>query len=609
MCGIVGYIGNKNAVEVIYNGLEKLEYRGYDSAGIAVIENNKIERRRSVGKLINLQENIKEHKIFGNIGIGHTRWATHGKPSEENAHPHTDCSGKIVVVHNGIIENYVSLKKQLQKEGHKFASETDTEVIAHLIEKYYSGDLLLAVKSALKNIEGAYALCAISCEDSSRIVVARKDAPLVIGIGKDENFIASDVSALLQYTKDVIFLENKDIAEIKKDSIKIFDETDTQIKRKSQKILWNAIQAEKCGYKHFMLKEIHEQTQTTQDTFRGRISDEENKIILQSVKLTKEEVLNFSRICIVACGTSYHAGLTAKFLFENLTKIPTEVNIASEFRYADPVIDDKVLTIFISQSGETADTLAALRLAKEKKSKTIAICNVVGSSISREADNVLYTHCGPEIGVASTKAFTGQLTALYLLVMFMASKKQTISKEQLAAFISDLRDIPTKISETLKLSNKIKEIAKLFQNTKQFIYLARNINYPIALEGALKLKEISYIYAEGYPAGEMKHGPIALIDETMPVMVIATKSKVYDKILSNIEEAKARGAKIIAIANKGNKDIIKNSDYQIFVPEVSETLSPLINVIPLQFFAYFVSVMKGCDVDQPRNLAKSVTVE
>ena len=609
MCGIVGYIGKKNAVEVIYNGLEKLEYRGYDSAGIAVIENDKIERRRSVGKLVNLQENIKENKIFGNIGIGHTRWATHGKPSEENAHPHTDCSGKIVVVHNGIIENYVSLKKQLQKEGHKFASETDTEVVAHLIEKYYKGNLLSAVKSALKNIEGAYALCAISCEDKSRIVVARKDAPLVIGIGKDENFIASDVSALLQYTKDVIFLENKDVAEIKTDSIKIFDETDTEIKRKSQKILWNAIQAEKCGYKHFMLKEIHEQTQTTQDTFRGRISDEENKIILQSVKLTKEEISNISRICIVACGTSYHAGLTAKFLFENLTKIPTEVNIASEFRYANPVIDDKVLTIFISQSGETADTLAALRLAKEKKSKTIAICNVVGSSISREADNVLYTHCGPEIGVASTKAFTGQLTALYLLVMFMAAKKQTISKEQLAEFISDLRDIPTKISETLKLSNKIKEIAKLFQNTKQFIYLARNINYPIALEGALKLKEISYIYAEGYPAGEMKHGPIALIDETMPVMVIATKSKVYDKILSNIEEAKARGAKIIAIANKGNKDIIKNSDYQIFVPEVNEILSPLINVIPLQFFAYFVSVMKGCDVDQPRNLAKSVTVE
>ncbi len=609
MCGIVGYIGKKDAVDVIYYGLEKLEYRGYDSAGIAVIDNGKIQRRRSMGKLKNLQENIKTNSIYGNIGIGHTRWATHGKPSQENAHPHTDCNEKIVVVHNGIIENYVELKKSLQNEGHKFASETDTEVIAHLIEKYYKGDLLVAVKSALQNVRGSYAICTICNDDASRIIVARKDAPLVIGIASNENYIASDVAALLQYTKDVIFLENGDIAEIKEDSIKIFDTNNNIVERKIQKIMWNAIQAEKCGYKHFMLKEIHEQAQTTQDTFRGRISDESNKIILESVKLTKEEISNISRICIVACGTSYHAGLIAKFLFENYTKIPTEVNIASEFRYSNPVIDDKVLTIFISQSGETADTLAALRLAKEKKSKTIAICNVVGASISREADYTLYTHCGPEIGVASTKAFTGQLTALYLLAMYIASIKETVSEEQLANFISGLRDVPNKISETFNLSSQIKEIAKLFQNTKQFIYLARNINYPIALEGALKLKEISYIYAEGYPAGEMKHGPIALIDETMPVMVIATNSKVYEKILSNIEEAKARGAKIIAIANKGNNDIIKNSDYQIFVPEADEFLSPLINVIPLQFFAYFVSVMKGCDVDQPRNLAKSVTVE
>ena len=609
MCGIVGYIGKKDAVDVIYYGLEKLEYRGYDSAGIAVIDNGKIQRRRSMGKLKNLQENIKTNSIYGNIGIGHTRWATHGKPSQENAHPHTDCNEKIVVVHNGIIENYVELKKSLQNEGHKFASETDTEVIAHLIEKYYKGDLLVAVKSALQNVRGSYAICTICNDDASRIIVARKDAPLVIGIASNENYIASDVAALLQYTKDVIFLENGDIAEIKEDSIKIFDTNDNIVERKIQKIMWNAIQAEKCGYKHFMLKEIHEQAQTTQDTFRGRISDESNKIILESVKLTKEEISNISRICIVACGTSYHAGLIAKFLFENYTKIPTEVNIASEFRYSNPVIDDKVLTIFISQSGETADTLAALRLAKEKKSKTIAICNVVGASISREADYTLYTHCGPEIGVASTKAFTGQLTALYLLSMYIASIKETVSEEQLANFISGLRDVPNKISETFNLSSQIKEIAKLFQNTKQFIYLARNINYPIALEGALKLKEISYIYAEGYPAGEMKHGPIALIDETMPIMVIATNSKVYEKILSNIEEAKARDAKIIAIANKGNNDIIKNSDYQIFVPEADEFLSPLINVIPLQFFAYFVSVMKGCDVDQPRNLAKSVTVE
>ena len=609
MCGIVGYIGKKNAVDVIYCGLEKLEYRGYDSAGIAVIDNKKIQRRRSIGKLKNLQENIKTNSIYGNIGIGHTRWATHGKPSQENAHPHTDCNEKIVVVHNGIIENYIELKKSLQNEGHKFSSQTDTEVIAHLIEKYYKNDLLVAVKLALKDIRGSYAICAICKEDKSRIVVARKDAPLVIGVALGENYVASDVSALLQYTKDVIFLENGDVAEIKEDSIKIFDIDDNVVDRKSQKILWNAIQAEKCGYKHFMLKEIFEQAQTTQDTFRGRISDELNKIILESIKLTKKEILSISRICIVACGTSYHAGLISKFLFEKFTEIPAEVNIASEFRYCSPVIDDKVLTIFISQSGETADTLAALRLARGKKSKTIAICNVVGSSISREANYTLYTHCGPEIGVASTKAFTGQLTALYLLVMYIASIKEVISNEQLANFISGLRDIPNKISETLKLSSQIEEIAKLFQNTKQFIYLARNINYPIALEGALKLKEISYIYAEGYPAGEMKHGPIALIDETMPVMVIATNSKVYEKVLSNIEEAKARGAKIIAIANKSNNDIVKNSDYQIFVPEVDDFFSPLINVIPLQFFAYFVSVMKGCDVDQPRNLAKSVTVE
>lgn len=609
MCGIVGYIGSENSADIVYKGLEKLEYRGYDSAGIAVITNNKIEIRRSVGKLINLQKNIKNNPISGYIGIGHTRWATHGKPSEENAHPHTDCSGKIVVVHNGIIENYIQIKQQLQKEGHKFASETDTEVIAHLIEKYYKNNLFEAVKTALKDIRGAYALSVICSDDDSRIIVARKDAPLILGIGNKENFIASDVSALLSYVRDVIFLENDDIAEIKKDSIKIFDKTGNEVKRTVQKILWDAIQAEKCGYKHFMLKEIYEQSQTVQDTFRGRISVEDNKILLETVKISKDFLNKISRICIVACGTSYHAGLVAKFMIEDLTSIPTEVNIASEFRYGTPVLNDTVLTVFISQSGETADTLAALKLAKEKGSTTLAICNVIGSSISREADNVLYTHCGPEIGVASTKAFTGQLTALYLLVMDFAIKKETVSKEKLSSLIKQLWDIPIKITECLKQSDQILEIAKTFHMKKQFIYLARNINYPIALEGALKLKEISYIYAEGYPAGEMKHGPIALIDENMPVMVIATKSKVYEKVLSNIEEAKARGAKIIAIANIDNKEIIEKSDYQIFVPEVDEIFSPLINVIPLQFFSYYVSTMIGCDVDQPRNLAKSVTVE
>lgn len=609
MCGIVGYIGNENSADIVYAGLEKLEYRGYDSAGIAVITNGKIQTRRSVGKLINLQKNIKNNPISGFIGIGHTRWATHGKPSEENAHPHTDCTGKIVVVHNGIIENYISIKQQLQKEGHKFASETDTEVIAHLIEKYYTNDLLKAVKLALKDVRGAYALSVICSDDDSRIIVARKDAPLILGVGNNENFIASDVSALLSYVRDVIFLENDDIAEIKKDSIRIFDKNDKEVTRNIQKILWDAIQAEKCGYKHFMLKEIYEQSQTIQDTFRGRISVEDNKILLETINISKELLNKISRICIVACGTSYHAGLVAKFLIEDLTSIPTEVNIASEFRYGTPVLDKTVLTIFISQSGETADTLAALKLAKEKCSVTLAICNVIGSSISREADNVLYTHCGPEIGVASTKAFTGQLTALYLLVMDFAIKKETISSETLSHLIKQLWNIPIKVTECLNQAEQILKIAKIFHQKKQFIYLARNINYPIALEGALKLKEISYIYAEGYPAGEMKHGPIALIDETMPVMVIATKSKVYEKVLSNIEEAKARGAKIIAIANIDNKDIIEKSDYQIFVPEVEEIFSPLINVIPLQIFAYYVSTMRGCDVDQPRNLAKSVTVE
>lgn len=609
MCGIVGYIGSENSADIVYKGLEKLEYRGYDSAGIAVIKDDKIHIRRSVGKLINLQKNIKNNPISGFIGIGHTRWATHGKPSEENAHPHTDCSGKIVVVHNGIIENYIQIKQQLQKEGHKFASETDTEVIAHLIEKYYKGDLFNAVKSALKDIRGAYALSVICSDDDSRIIVARKDAPLILGVGKDENFIASDVSALLAYVRDVIFLENDDIAEIKKDSIKIFDKNGNEAKRTVQKILWDAIQAEKCGYKHFMLKEIYEQSQTIQDTFRGRISVEDNKILLETVKISKDFLNKISRICIVACGTSYHAGLVAKFMIEELTSIPAEVNIASEFRYGTPVLNGTVLTIFISQSGETADTLAALKLAQEKGATTLAICNVIGSSISREADNVLYTHCGPEIGVASTKAFTGQLTALYLLVMDFAIKKGTVSEDKLAYLIKQMWDIPIKVTECLKQSEQILEIAKTFHMKKQFIYLARNINYPIALEGALKLKEISYIYAEGYPAGEMKHGPIALIDENMPVMVIATKSKVYEKVLSNIEEAKARGAKIIAIANINNKEIIEKSDYQIFVPEVDEMFSPLINVIPLQFFSYYVSTMRGCDVDQPRNLAKSVTVE
>jgi len=608
MCGIVGYIGSKNATDIIYDGLKKLEYRGYDSAGIAVIDHNIVKTNRSTGKLVNLKANLEKNPIAGNIGIGHTRWATHGKPSEENAHPHTDCSGKIVVVHNGIIENYISLKKQLIEEGHKFDSETDTEVVAHLIEKNYHGNILEATKKALKQVRGTYALAVICGEEPDKIIVSRNDAPLVIGVGENENFIASDVPALLSYVRDVIFLENGDICEITKNGVKITNQ-DKLIERKTQKILWNAIQAEKGGYKHFMLKEIYEQPQSIQDTFRGRVFSDQKQILLEIKNITKEVLNKISRIYIIACGTSYHAGLTAKFLLEQFVQIPTEVDIASEFRYRNQVLDKNSLAIFISQSGETADTLVALRLAKQKGAKTLAICNVIGSSISRDADDVIYTHCGPEIGVASTKAFTGQVMALLLLVFDFAVKKGTITEEQLDNYIKQIWNLPSKVSECLKQADKIEKIAKIFSQTKQFIYLARNINYPIALEGALKLKEISYIYAEGYAAGEMKHGPIALIDENMPVMVIATKSRIYEKVISNIQEAKARGANIIAIVNENDTAVAKLSDYQIVVPEVDEIFSPIINVIPLQLFAYYVSTMRGCDVDQPRNLAKSVTVE
>ena len=608
MCGIVGYIGNKNATDIIYDGLKKLEYRGYDSAGIAVIDHNIVKTNRSTGKLVNLKANLEKNPIAGNIGIGHTRWATHGKPSEENAHPHTDCSGKIVVVHNGIIENYISLKKQLIEEGHKFDSETDTEVVAHLIEKNYHGNILEATKKALKQVRGTYALAVICGEEPDKIIVSRNDAPLVIGIGENENFIASDVPALLSYVRDVIFLENGDVCEITKNSVKITNQ-DKPVERKTQKILWNAIQAEKGGYKHFMLKEIYEQPQSIQDTFRGRVFSDQKQILLEIKNITKEVLNKISRIYIIACGTSYHAGLTAKFLLEEFVHIPTEVDIASEFRYRNQVLDENSLAIFISQSGETADTLVALRLAKQKGAKTLAICNVIGSSISRDADDVIYTHCGPEIGVASTKAFTGQVMALLLLAFDFAVKKGTVTDEQLDNYIKQIWNLPSKVSECLKQADKIEKIAKIFSQKKQFIYLARNINYPIALEGALKLKEISYIYAEGYAAGEMKHGPIALIDENMPVMVIATKSRIYEKVISNIQEAKARGANIIAIVNENDTAVAKLSDYQIVVPEVDEIFSPIINVIPLQLFAYYVSTMRGCDVDQPRNLAKSVTVE
>lgn len=609
MCGIVGYIGDKQAGSVIIDGLKRLEYRGYDSAGIAVVRDGKIELRRSVGKLERLVSALSKDPVKGNVGIGHTRWATHGKPSEENAHPHNDCTGKIVVVHNGIIENYLQLKKELTAKKHVFKSETDTEVIAHVIEKNMKGDLLEAVNKTIKEIRGAYALCVISSEDPGRIVAVKRDTPLIIGIGENENFFASDIPALLPYTRKMIFLEEGDVAEITKTSVKIFDSNGKPLQRKVQTILWDAIQAEKGGYKHFMLKEIFEQPQTILDTFRGRINPEEGSVVLEEVKFTGEFLKKLDKIYIVACGTSYHAGLVAKLLFENLAGIQTEVDIASEFRYRSPVLAKNSVTLIITQSGETLDTLAAMRLAKNQKCPTLAVCNVVGSTASREADSVVYTHCGPEIGVASTKAFTGQLTALYMLAMSWAAQREMLDKKTAKRLLEGLWNVPLLIKDILKKDGEIQQLAHQFMNKRDFLYLGRNLNYPIALEGALKLKEISYIHAEGYPAGEMKHGPIALIDENMPIMAIATKSKVYEKILGNIEEAKARGGTVIALATEGDKEIKAKADNVVYVPETDELFYPLLNVVPLQLLAYHVAVLLGCDVDQPRNLAKSVTVE
>jgi len=609
MCGIVGYAGSKNASDIIFKGLEKLEYRGYDSAGIAVVCDGKLDIRRSVGKLQNLAGVLSKNPLCGAIGIGHTRWATHGKPSEENAHPHTDPTNSIVVVHNGIIENYAELKEKLQKENNVFKSETDTEVIAHLIKKYYKKDLFAAVRRALQDVRGSYALGVACKDDPDKIVCARYDAPLIIGVGENENFIASDVPALLPYTRKMIFLENGDIAEITADSIKIADSRGSVQNREVKNILWDALQAEKDGYKHFMLKEIFEQPRSIEDTFRGRIYPDEGRVYIEEIKLEESFIKNLSKVHIVACGTSYHAGLVAKFIIENFAKIPTEVDIASEFRYREPILGSDSITLIISQSGETADTLAALRLARDKGCKTLAICNAVGSSIGREAEHVIYTHCGPEIGVASTKAFTGQLTALYILALDWAAKRETLSKEELKKYLQELWGIPLKVSDFLRESASVQEIAKTFAGKRDFLYLGRHVNYPVALEGALKLKEISYIHAEGYSAGEMKHGPIALIDESMPIVAVAVWGKVYEKILSNIEEAKARGGTVIAVASETDTVIKHKSDCQIYIPRTDEFFSPFLTVIPLQLLAYYVAVVLGCEGDQPRNLAKSVTVE
>ncbi len=618
MCGIVGYIGNRKAVPIILDGLRRLEYRGYDSAGIAVLNgDNQLAVRRASGKLRNLEEAIRVNPVDGPYGIGHTRWATHGRPTEENAHPHRDCTGDIVVVHNGIVENYLQLKQQLQLEGHKFVTETDTEVIAHLVEKHYEGNLEEAVRKAVKELSGVFALAIIASSDPNKIVAARSGPPVVIGIGDGEYFVASDVPAILSHTRDMFFLADGDLAILTPEGVHLTDFNGRRVNRHVTHILWDPIMAEKGGYKHFMLKEIFEQPRAVRDTMLGRVGLESGRVFLDEMEITPKALREFESIKIVSCGTSWHAALAGKFMIEKLARISTEVDYGSEFRYRDPIISKKDLTIIISQSGETADTLAAQRECKQKGSKTLAICNVVGSMITREADGTLMTHAGPEIGVAASKTFTSQLTALFILAMYLGQVREALSADESRKLVQELVRIPGKLETILGHEAIYDELVKKLFRATDFLFLGRGVHFPIALEGALKLKEISYIHAEGYPAGEMKHGPNALIDENLPVVVLATRdpdsqeSRVrYEKTLSNIQEVKARNGIVIAVACESDADEVgKMADHLIPIPSTTELLLPILEMVPLQLLAYHIAVRRGCDVDQPRNLAKSVTVE
>ena len=618
MCGIVGYIGPKRVVPLILEGLKRLEYRGYDSAGIAVVgENGKMKIRRAPGKLRNLEESIRATPLEGVYGIGHTRWATHGRPTEENAHPHRDCSGDIVVVHNGIIENYVDLKKQLIAEGHKFITETDTEIIAHLIEKFSKGaPLEVAVQKAVKAMTGAYALVAISTKDPNKIVAARLGPPIVVGLGEKEFFVASDIPAILAHTREVFFLGDGEMAILTPQGVQLCDFESHPIIRKAQHITWDPIMAEKGGFKHFMQKEIFEQPRAVRDTLLGRISQETGRVFLDEMDISEEEFRNFRDVKILACGTSWHAGLAGKFMIERLAHMPVEVDYGSEFRYRNPIVDKHSLIIAISQSGETADTLAAEREARGKGAKVLSICNVVGAMLTRESNGTIYTHAGPAIGVASTKAFTGQLTALLLTALYLGQVRGKLPAAASQSMMEELTRIPHKIGTILEHDGKIEELSRQFFRHTDFLYLGRGIHYPIALEGALKLKEISYIHAEGYPAGEMKHGPNALIDENLPVVVIATRDEsdrdsmiLYEKTISNLQEVKARDGIVLAVVTEGDHLARETADHVIEIPAAPELIAPILEIVPLQLLAYHIAVRRGCDVDQPRNLAKSVTVE
>lgn len=610
MCGIIGYIGNKRAVPILINGLKRLEYRGYDSAGIATLSNSQINIQKQPGKISKLSDQIINSNIDGVIGIGHTRWATHGEPNEVNAHPHCDCTGKISIIHNGIIENFMSLRHELTEKGHVFKSETDSEVLAHLIEEFYvkCENLEQAVRFALSQVDGTYGIAVMCSDCPDKIIGARKGSPLVVGIGIDEHFLASDVCAIIDYTKNVTFLADNELAIITKADFSIKTIDDVTVEKKVEEIAFDLEKIEKSGFPHFMLKEIMEQPQTIYDSMRGRLLEEEGTVKLGGIQNDLDSLLYARRVLLTACGTSWHAALIGEYMIEEFARIPVEVEYASEFRYRDPVIHRDTIVIAISQSGETADTLAAIKEAKQKKAKVLGICNVVGSSIARNTDAGIYLHAGPEIGVASTKAFTSQVTVLSLLTLLL-SRMSIMSSSKGREIAQELLRIPDKVKQILQSKNDIEKIAKIYANSQNFLYLGRGYNFPVALEGALKLKEISYIHAEGYPAAEMKHGPIALIDQNMPVVFIATHDSTYDKIISNIEEVRARKGRVIAIATEGDETIKSKVDHVIYVPSTLEFLTPLLTIIPLQLLAYYIAVVRGCDVDQPRNLAKSVTVE
>jgi glucosamine--fructose-6-phosphate aminotransferase (isomerizing) len=614
MCGIIGYIGPKDVVPVLIDGLRRLEYRGYDSAGVAVVHSGRVDLRRSAGKLSNLEHVIDMEPLAGDYGVGHTRWATHGRPTEENAHPHRDCTGRIVVVHNGIIENYLDLKHELQRQGHTFVTETDTEIVAHLVEREMRDDgLENAVRRALLLMRGLFALVLISADDPEKIVAVRNGPPIVVGLGDGEFFVASDIPPILSHTRDVVFLGDEEMAVITRTGVSFTDFFSRPVSKATQRVLWDPVMAEKAGYKHFMLKEIFEQPTATRETILGRVSQDTGKVFLEEMAIGDAELVALERVTILACGTSWHAGLVGKFLIEHFARLPVEVDYGSEYRYRDPIATPGTLAVVITQSGETADTLAALREAKRHGARSLAICNVVGSMATRETEGTVYTHAGPEIGVASTKAFTSQLVALYLLAMRLGQVRGILTAEASRPHVDALLQLPSLLDQTLRLAPEIEEVAGRFHTRTDFLYLGRGINYPIALEGALKLKEISYIHAEGYPAGEMKHGPIALIDEQMPVVTIAPHDHVFEKMIGNMQEVKARGGSVVALTTAGDSKLSaildSKRDFILEVPKAPELLTPIAMVLPLQLLAYYIAVRRGCDVDQPRNLAKSVTVE